>query len=245
MPGKVLLIPVFLIFLILIAYGLWVGEISLFLVIPFLVLAVGLYILQYKVNEYWYYKYPPDLSPYEKKWCSEFLPYYQGFNQDEFIQFNHELARELRLKEFILMGVEQIPEDLKLFCLAPAVKLGLSKNSTLIKHYNRIVIYPHPFITPDIESVHICETHEEDGVLIFSMDQLKGALFYPEKYLNPAAYLWATLYVQNNSITSELSEDEKWELVCKKTDKEKNFILDYFGMPNINVDGLLLSLQQC
>lgn len=57
------------------------------------------------------------------------------------------------------------------------------------------MFYPHPFITPNQDWIHISETYEEDSVMIYSAKHLQAAYANSKLYFNPALYEWSKVFV--------------------------------------------------
>jgi hypothetical protein len=197
MAGKILILPFLLISIGLISWDLYTGDSHIILIIISCVLTVAAVTLRHWVDEKWYAANKLELGEYETKWLEKFFPYYSQISESAKSEFRTALAREIYLKEFIPMGLDTVPEEIKIMALAPAIQMGLHQSSKIMRHYNRIVFYIHPFITPNLQKVHISETDHEDGVLIFSIELLQAAYLNPQKYFNPALYEWSLIAVEN------------------------------------------------
>lgn len=200
MIAKIIVLPFILIAMGLIAYDLYYDQSHVYAIIFFSAMSVLAFTMRFWVEEKWYGRRLAELGNYESAWIEDFLPYYNKKNQDDKTSFKAVLARELILKEFIPMGNEKLVEELKIMAIAPAIHLGLHHYPEVLKHYNRIVFYPHPFITPVIDQVHICETHHDDGVIILCSEMLQAAHVSPKKFYNIALHEWCDIALKNNCI---------------------------------------------
>ena len=139
------------------------------------------------------------------------------------------------------MGVQDIPEDIKYLVAAQALILSRKKENWLLEPYFRIVLYPHPFLSPEIpETVHASELHEEDGVLIFSMEQLLPGFFSWGKHFNLCTYEWARAYY--SLFPAEKDELKDYQLdnipIVFQPEEVKKFI----GLDLLDRPGYLKSL---
>jgi hypothetical protein len=82
------------------------------------------------------------------------------------------------------------PDDLKVLLAAQAVLLSHIFDLPLDKWraYDKVVLYPHPFMSPEIEDVHASETHFTEGVWLFSIDQLIPGMTQPHRFFNTGLY---------------------------------------------------------
>jgi len=81
-----------------------------------------------------------------------------------------------------------VPEDAKLVLAQYVAMLTYHKEDFLLKPFERIVFYPHPFPSPEIPDLHLSEHHEADGVLIFSLPHMMKAFLNPQSFFQPALY---------------------------------------------------------
>lgn len=121
----------------------------------------------------------------------------------------HDLYSYSHYCEFTGMGIQSIPDDLKNLVTLRAFHFR-AKNKNWPYHYNRIVFYKHPFITPDIQQVHCVETHHDDGVLIFSLEQLIPSLDskFGQGIFDIALYAFAEAYYKLYPRSLELRDED-------------------------------------
>ncbi len=85
-------------------------------------------------------------------------------------------------------SIKKVPEDAKMVIGFYASLLTLNRGDYLLKPYERIVFYPHPFPSPEVEELHISEHHPADGVLVFALPYVMNAFLAPDQFFQPALY---------------------------------------------------------
>ncbi len=214
---------------------------SLWILIPAGILVAASFTMGALVNTFWYAKYPPRLNAYELNWVSRFVPFYQSLDVLTKETFCNQLALELREKEFISMSEKDIPEEIKMMALAPAVRLKLVFTDKLASHYSRIILYHHAFASPDQQYLHLSETQHEDGALIFASDALEAAYLKPASFFNTALYEWCCIFVKLHKIDELFNMDVKevWVVISKILSIESNALHAYLRQPLLDHHALL------
>lgn len=142
--------------------------------------------------------------------------------------------------DFMGQGLESIPDDLKYAIAAHAFYFGRPEDSKWPDQYNRIALYPHPFLSPNIDTtVHSVEHHEDDGVFIFSLEQGLPAMDAPDQFFNVFLYGFASAYLDLYPVRSEESDDEIWRKLTIITGIPQERIEAVIGLPEINVLAVL------
>ena len=126
--------------------------------------------------------------------------------------------------------------------LGPAIRLGLTHEDPMAKHYHKIVFYHNAFPTPELPWLHLCETEHEDGVLILASDALEAAHINPAAFFNTALYEWCGIYIRLHDPGKEiaLEEQEAWSHIEVMMHTERKKLHDYLGLPQINHLAVLL-----
>jgi hypothetical protein len=155
--------------------------------------------------------------------------------------FCNQLALEIREREFISMSEKDIPEELKIMALAPAVRLRLKYTDKKSAHYSRIIFYHHAFASPDQQYLHLSETQHEDGALIFATDALEAAYVKPDHFFNTALYEWCCVLVMLQGIEEKLSIDstQAWEVFNRIISTDAQTLLNYLKQQSANHYALL------
>ncbi len=241
MPSRVVQTICTTLFLIILYYVDKTTVDSLWILIPAGILVAASFTLGALVNTYWYSKHPPHLNDYEKNWVKRFVPFYDSMPAAKKEAFCNQLALEIREREFISMSEKDIPEELKIMALAPAVALRLVYTDKKAAHYSRIIFYHHAFASPDQQYLHLSETQHEDGALIFATDALEAAYLKPGQFFNTALYEWSCIFVMLYHIDEKISIDSAlaWEVINKLISTDTQTLLNYLRQPFANHYALL------
>lgn len=231
MPYRYFLVPVAALMLLYFGYIYKTGnDPNLWVLLNFSIALVVIFIFKHQINEWYWNLNPIELDKQEKSWILDHINYINRLNETERKEFFLELAKYCEVQEFITMGDFPVPEEAKWICLSPAIRLKIYKNQELYRHYLRTVFYKHPFLTPDEDYIHISETNKEDGVLIFSLEQLMASTLIPNKYFNPALYEWCKIWSEINiSNTTEHEQSLAIEIVCDKLSITEESITHWMG----------------
>ncbi|MBK9271065.1 MAG: hypothetical protein IPM48_05675 [Saprospiraceae bacterium] len=241
MPYRYFLIPILLITGIYFWYGFTRESLNATVILMLVILAVGVFIFKHQINDYFYQVKTPDLSEREKLFLSSRYSFILNMASEEKNKFFIELSRACLVHEFIPMNLAKFYEELKWMVLVPAVKLGVFKDPKIWKRYQRTVVYQHPFISPNIGQVHVCEHDREDGVLIFSEEQLNASFWEPDKYFNPAWYEWCLIITEEkNPALPLLSEQELIEFCPNIFKQTQEAILNWLGLQRLSTKALVL-----
>ena len=73
--------------------------------------------------------------------------------------------------------------------------LDFHKEAFLLPKFENIIVYPHPFPSPQYETkFHASEIYEPDGVVMFCLEHVLRGFVDPRQYLNPAWYEYAKVF---------------------------------------------------
>jgi len=181
-------------------------ELSVWMIPPALLLAV-VFIFRPQINMWWWKRNPPRLSPELRGLLYKSLPQLRSLTPDQLERFDLRMSLYLRSSEFTKPGVTDVPEDVHAAILAPWIYLSLDQDKPYYENYQRIVLYKHPFLSPaHPDTVHSAEQNAEDGVMIFSNEQLVPGLLDPETQLHLPAYLAAQAYLLTHQMPSDTKE---------------------------------------
>ena len=175
-------------------------------VIPIVFLGIMNYVFQPQIDSWWFERTEATLDPKEHHFLENKMPFYQSLSPKEQEAFGRECMRFNHHVEYILKGIPSFPDDLKVMVAAHAISLkyafGLSDENPF-HHFERIAFYPHPFISPDIDEVHASESHFEDGVWIFSLEQFLLGITQSHRYFNICLYEMARVLLSEKPSLNE------------------------------------------
>lgn len=158
--------------------------------IPSVMCLVLLYVFNEQIDKWWWTKYPPTLDPKLKSWISVYSQVYKDFDSELKQKFEQRISLFIRLKDFTLKAKKDfhLEEDIKTLIAHEFVRLTLYRDDYLLKPYDRFVVYNHPFGTPDYPFLHSFEYQQEDGVVIFSREQLINGFNQALDFFNIGIY---------------------------------------------------------
>lgn len=235
MPTRILSIPLFLGLVLAFYLSLSVNENYSVLIILFAVLLIVAFVFSPQIDWQWYSRYPPELDPAFRDLLRQKYPFYQSLTPEEKLKFRQRIVLFQMSKDFMPQGMENTPDDLK-FCFAlSAVHLTFGQEDYLLPKFEKIIIYPHAFPSPQYpERFHASEVFEEDGVVLFSAQHLlKGAL-EPRQYFPVGWYEMAKVMIISypDWPWPELSE-EIWGKLQNVSGVSREAIQKYINLDDI------------
>ncbi len=212
----------------------------------FIVLLAILLAILFASNEinYWYdKKYPPHIEPAMKTWLSRYFPYYNSLEIDDKPKFESRLSLYLHGRAFKLMLKEKknIPEDFKGIIAAHGIQMSMGKEDFLLKNYERVICYNHPFPTPRNQFLHTVETHHEDGVILLSIEQLMQSIGQPKKMYNIAYHAYAEIMCQLYPELANLKGEDKWTMIEQILPYDVQNIHKVTGYEHLDIDTVSLA----
>ena len=192
MPTRILSIPFIIIALVLL-FLTWEIDpgYSWYIIPPVLMLAL-IHVMGPQINWWWYRRHPPVLKPKIRMLIERHQPYYQRLAEPEQDRFRKRVALYMQANDFMPQGMESVPEDLKAVAAACAVQLTFGHKDFLLPQFEHIIFYPHPFPSPQYpENFHASEIFQEDGVILFSIEQLMPGFLRPFQYYNIGLHEYA------------------------------------------------------
>jgi hypothetical protein len=145
--------------------------------------------------DWWYWqRRAPDLPGGLRALLEKRVAFYQRLEplaQREFRRRAFLLRESL---EFTGQAIEKIPDDVQLLPALAAATISFGREEFLFPAYERVVLYPHPFPSPQHDFLHVTERYAPDGVLLFSMPHLMRSVVEEQSFPNLALYEYAKIY---------------------------------------------------
>ena len=171
--------------------AVFVREDYAFGMIPFGVLVAVVYFLAPQINWWWYQTHPPKLPEPLVRMLMARMPFFQKLPPPEKTKFVTRVAMYLEANDFQAKGPETLPEDVKAVIAASVVQLTFGMEDYLLNKFEHLIVYPHPFPSPQYEQWHACEHYEPDGAILFSAEQLMAGFAAPRKFFHVGLYEYA------------------------------------------------------
>lgn len=197
-----------------------------------ILLIVPVYIFQHQLNWWFYQKFPPTLPASMHKMFLMTSQFYQSLKREQQDVFGRSVRMFVEAKEFIEKGMDDFPEDVKYIVGYYAVRSIWPDTNELFENYGRIVVYPHPFLTPnDPEIVHTVEVEHEDGTLIFSMEHLLASYFRREKFYQIGFHAFADVLLRSRLQDFPEPPGDLWERLNQHWHISQQVVSDFIGLP--------------
>jgi hypothetical protein len=237
MPSRILLLT-FSILLGAAGFNSWIhdGGYSLW-VLPPIVLLAAVYVLSPQIDWYFYKKFPPRLDVVQRQILERGCTFYIALNAEKKLIFEQRCFLMLLAIDFESQSEENLPEDFKLMAILPAVMLTFEDEDFIFSGYEKMVIYPQAFPSPQYpNNFHHSETFAEDGVLLFSAQAIFQSYVDPKNHYPVAAHEWSKIFISQRGTRDWPQEDESWwEILGQISGWDKSCIFQCIGRPDIEL----------
>jgi Mlc titration factor MtfA (ptsG expression regulator) len=202
------------------SYSIWI--------VPFLVIIAILFLSSPHINWWWWQRYPPDLEPHYTEFLEKNQKFYREMEEDQ--------KKNFRTRVFLMRnGIDwtavafpedNVPDDVKLAIATQASRLTLKKAPFLFDQFEKVVVYPRPFLSPEYPFNHSSELYSADGCLIFSADEAMHGFMQEGKTYNVVLHEYAKAFkinfpeVKLPTFLEDAATWEKLELVSKMSRKD-------------------------
>jgi hypothetical protein len=243
MLSKFLYIPFVLGAIITLVYAVMVDSHFAIFAVPFVVSLAIVYILSPQIDWWWYKRHPPQLPPTLRHLINTQLPFYQNLTVADKTRFRTRMAMYMEANEFMPQGLESVPLDLMGAIAATAVQLTFGHEDYLMNKFEHIIVYPHPFPSPQHpEEWHACEHFEEDGVIMFSAEQLMPGFMQPYRFLNIGLYEYSRVFRNcHPKVSFPAIGEEHWPALEEISGFPKDKTIKYIGLKEIDMTALAVS----
>jgi len=240
MPARLISLP-FLILTGVFAYlTLEKDESYSFYIIFFVILLSIIYTFSPQINWWWYSRNPPEIDEQMRNLLIKNHSFYNDLSVSDKKRFRNRMALYMMAVEFMPKGWERLPEDIKGVIAANAVQMTLKQVDFLLPKFEQIVVYTTPFPSPQFpKQLHASEVFEEDGVLLFSAQQIMWAFLQPQQYYNLVLHEYIKVYQISypNKKYPRLAEKD-WEQLSDISGFSKERIEGIIGLPNIELSAV-------
>lgn len=166
---------------------------------PFVIIA-AIFTLSPQIDYWWLKDHPVPLDPMEKEWLTKYSSFYRSLVGKDRESFETRVSVFIRSKDFVAIGKnkEKVPEDVKLAIAYNAIEMTLGRKAFMFGEMDRFFLYKHPFPSPRYQFLHTVETHNEDGVMILSLEHLFAAILNPDQYYHIGKHAFAEAFIKQN-----------------------------------------------
>lgn len=207
---------------------------------PFVVGLAVVYILSPQIDWWWYQRHPPQLPAMVRHLINTKLPFYQDLSATDKTRFRNRMTMYMEANEFMAQGMEAVPPDVKGIVAASAVQVTFGHDDYLLNPFEHIIIYPHPFPSPQHpEEWHACEHFEEDGVIMLSAEQLVPGFLEPTRFLHIGLYEYARVFMHcHPAFEFPIITEEHWPALEQISGFPKDKTIKYIGLREIDLTAL-------
>ncbi len=165
-------------------------------IIPFVLIAAVVYIFAPQINWWRYRRRPPVLEPALTALLEKFHPFYQRLDEAGRKKFRDRVTLYRMAADWMPMGWpdETLPSDVQLALSAQAVTVGFNQTKFWFPKFEKIIVYPYPFPSPEYPFAHASELYEADGCLLFSAEQVMMGFTEPGKLYNVGLHEYARAF---------------------------------------------------
>jgi len=235
MLAKIIAVPFMVVALVFLYLAMEVdGTYGFYTLFPVMALSV-IYVFSPQINWWWYQRNPPELKAPVRQLLNARFPFYQSLSAANKKRFRVRMTLYMEANDFIAQGTENIPQDVKSVIAANAVWLTFGLADFLLNPFEHIVVYPHPFPSPQFpKNWHTAEIQEEDGVILFAVEQLMKGFWQPRKFYNIGLHEFAKVFVKRypDKNYPQMGPD-CWEKLKQVSGFSYEFISKWIGLPDI------------
>ena len=169
------------------------------LMIP-LILVIIIYFFRPQIDFWWIRRNPLGLEQELITWLSKNSKYYKSLGSEEKRFFENKAKLYMHSMDFTIKAMEDHPvgEEFKLIAIHEALRITKGLKNYMFASFDRIILYPHSFPSPQHKHLHTTEIHEEDGVVLMSQPHLVNGLLFPNNYFNLGLFTWINVFIREN-----------------------------------------------
>ncbi len=183
--------------------------------VPFLVISALIFILSPQINWWWYSRNPPELSVELRAFLERSCMFYRRLSAEERRRFRGRVAMFNMGTDWEALAFpeDSLPPDVQVAISAQVVALTFRREQFLFDKFEKVILFPRPFPTPEHPYDHASEMHEADGCLLFSAEQVMLAFVKPMQWYNVAMHEYAKAFVLKypDETWPSFSSEDVWE----------------------------------
>lgn len=237
MPTRVLAIPFVLLLALMLYLSLAVDERYSVVIIFCTVGLAMLFVFSPQIDWWWYRRRPPELDESFRGLLRQQYPFYMQLSPEKKLKFRQRVALFRLAKDFMPQGMEEVPEDIQLFVALSGVHLTFGWEEYLLPKFEKIIIYPHPFPSPQYpEQFHASEVFAEDGVVLFSAQHLVKGVLEPQRYFPVGLYEMARVMLLSYPEKRwPILREDSWEPLERISGVSREALVQYMNLEDLNL----------
>lgn len=188
-------------------YAIWMA--------PFVIIAALIYIFSPQIDWWWYTRRPPKLEEGLTKLLERFSGFYKKLSEADKKKFRDRIALFRMGTDWEPMAFEgeAVPPDVQLALAHQAVMLTFRGEKFLFHQFEKVIVYPRPFPTPEFPFDHASEMFAPDGCLLFSAEQVMLSFTEPASWYNVGLHEYAKAFAHTypEKPYPTFEEEDAWE----------------------------------
>ena len=226
------------------------GEgLSIVVLVASTVIIAAIYVLNPQINYWWWQRSPPPLDARTERILADYCAFYRQLAPDMKQRFRNRVALYILGNDFMrpvhpsAMDADemrvQVPEDLKAAVAASAVQVSFGKPKFNTTKFEHIVLYPHPFPSPQFEGFHTCEIYEPDGVVMFDANTLMAGFTRPRQIFSIGLYEMVRIFkIEDPSVSAPIFDEKTLETLEKVSGINRTQIAMVVGLADLDNFGI-------
>ena len=238
-----ILIFVFAMFALAILYYAWTyeGDYSIWLVVLVVLCAVTI-VMAPQIDWWWISKYPPKTPIPIKKMFEAKSNYFRQIDNSLKDFYFHRVEMFYKAFDWIPQGYDTIPGDVQYVLCGYAAQLTMNKDKFLFKHWEKIVLYKHPFPSPQFpKALHNSEIFQEDNVMLYNIEAVMLGFLEPYTHFPVGLYEMSRAYCETFKLQLIKDENdfntEHAELISGKA---FDWVTSGIGLNRIDMNGVAI-----
>jgi len=242
MLSRFIIAPFLILALVFLYLTLEVDSDYSWYIAPNLVIVAGLYVMSPQIDWWWYQRRPPKLPAGLVKMFLTLSSFFKQLSPEDKTKFCNRVALYMEANDFMAKGSEEVPPDVRAVIAASVVQLTFNQEDYLLNKYEHLIVYPHPFPSPQYQAWHSSEIYDDDGVIMFSAEQLMAGFAQPHQYFNIGLYEYARAFMRCHPEVGipELGSDA-WPLLQQVSHFTKDAVEKWIGLEDIDVQAVMVS----
>ena len=129
-----------------------------------------------------------------------------------------------------------MPPDIELALSAQAVSLTFYEDTFLFDQFEKVIVYPKPFPSPEHPYPHSSELYAPDGCLIFSAEHVIRAFVHPGKFYQVGLHEYAKAYILNHAQKSwpTFNAEQVWDDLEKLSGMSRAHVENVVGLSGLD-----------
>ncbi len=213
------------------------------------IVVATIYVLNPQINFWWWERSPPPLDPKAAQILADFCVFYRPLSPELKQRFRNRAALYMLGNDFMrpvhpsAMDADemrvQVPEDLKLAVAAAAVQVNFGKPKFATTKFEHLILYPHPFPSPQFEVFHTCEIYEPDGVVMLDANTLMAGFNQPRQIFSIGLYEMARIFkIETPSVSTPIFDENTRQTLEKISGMSRQQISAVVGLTDLDDFGV-------